>query len=95
VKTDERGFEDVIEAALLTGGYLKSFPTHFDRSLGIDTAELFAFIGATQITEWERLLGRYGNDPDAAQRGFAKRLAVDSTPGARWTCSVRGSWTSG
>jgi type I restriction enzyme R subunit len=45
--------------------------------LGLDTAELFAFIGATQITEWEKLLGRYGNDPDAAQRGFAKRLAAE------------------
>lgn len=45
--------------------------------LGLDTAELFAFIGATQITEWEKLLGRYGNDPDVAQRGFARRLAAE------------------
>ena len=50
---------------------------HFDPALGLDTAELFAFIGATQITKWEKLLGRYGNDPDAAQRGFAKRLAAE------------------
>ena len=77
MKVDERGFEDAIEAALVAGGYLKSLPSHFDPSLGLDTAELFAFIGATQTTEWERLLGRYGNDPDAAQRGFAKRLATE------------------
>ena len=76
MKVDERGFEESIEAALLSGGYLKSLPSHFDPALGLDTAELFAFIGATQITEWERLLGRYGNDPDSAQRGFAKRLAA-------------------
>jgi type I restriction enzyme R subunit len=77
VKVDERGFEDSIEAALVAGGYLKSVPSNFDAALGLDTAELFAFIGATQIKEWEALLGRYGNDPDAAQRGFAKRLAAE------------------
>ncbi len=77
MKINERGFEDAIEAALLSGGYLKSVPSHFDPLLGLDTAELFAFIGATQISEWEWLLGRYGNDPDAAQRGFAKRLAAE------------------
>jgi len=77
VKVDERGFEDAIEACLLAGGYLKSVPSHFDRVLGIDTAELFAFIGATQVRQWESLLGRYGNDPDVAQRGFAKRLASE------------------
>ena len=77
MKVDERGFEASIEAALLSGGYLKSEPSHFDPLLGLDTAELFAFIGATQTGEWEKLLGRYGNDPDAAQRGFAKRLAAE------------------
>jgi type I restriction enzyme R subunit len=77
VKVDERGFEESIEGALLSGGYLKSLPSHFDQLLGLDTAELFSFIGATQITEWERILGRYGNDPNAAQRGFAKRLAAE------------------
>ena len=75
---NERGFEDSIEASLLSdGGYIKSLPSNFDPVLGLDTAELFAFIGATQPTEWEQLLGRYGNDPDAAQRGFAKRLAKE------------------
>ena len=77
MKVDERGFEDAIEAVLLADGYLRSEPSNFDPVLGLDTAELFAFIGATQITEWEKLLGRYGNDPDAAQRGFAKRLAAE------------------
>jgi type I restriction enzyme R subunit len=78
VSTDERGFEDAIETALLAHGYLRSVPSNFDRVLGLDTAELFAFIGATQAREWEQLLSRgYGNDPDAAQRGFAKRLAAE------------------
>ena len=35
---------------------------------------MFAFIGTTQPKECA-LLGRYGNDADAAQRGFARRLA--------------------
>ncbi|MDA2989400.1 MAG: type I restriction endonuclease, partial [Actinomycetota bacterium] len=74
----EKGFEDAIEASLLAGGYLKSEPSHFDRVLGLDTAELFAFIGVTQAKAWEQLLARgYGNDADAAQRGFAKRLASE------------------
>lgn len=75
---NERGFEDSIEASLLSdGGYLKSQPSNFDPTLGLDTAELFAFIRATQPKEWEQLLGRYGNDPTSAQRGFAKRIAAE------------------
>jgi type I restriction enzyme R subunit len=75
---NERQFEDGIEHSLLTeGGYLRSSPSHFDAVLGLDTAELFAFIGATQAIEWESLLSRHGNDHDAAQRGFAKRLASE------------------
>jgi len=77
VSTDERGFEEAVELALLAGGYLKSFPVNFDPALGLDTSELFTFIGATQSREWESLLGRYGGDAEAAQRGFAKRLAAE------------------
>ena len=76
MSVDERLFEDAIEAHLLDhGGYLKSFASSFDPVLGLDTAELFSFVGATQIDTWNSLLGRYGNDADAAQNGFAKRLA--------------------
>jgi type I restriction enzyme R subunit len=75
---NERGFEDAIEASLLDdGGYLKSEPTNFDPTLGLDTAELFAFIGATQSHAWDSLLSRYGNDANSAQRGFVKRLASE------------------
>jgi type I restriction enzyme R subunit len=82
MRPDERRFEDAIEASLLDeGGYLKSVPSNFDPDLGLDTGELFAFIGATQMTEWERLLGLYGNDPDEVQRGFARRLASELDSG--------------
>ena len=75
---DEKGFEDAIEASLMAGGYLKSLSSNFDRVLGLDTAELFAFIGATQVKAWEQLLARgYGNDANAAQKGFSKRLAME------------------
>jgi type I restriction enzyme R subunit len=78
MSVDERLFEDAIEASLLVrGGYLQSLPFNFDPVLGLDTVELFTFIGATQIREWDSLLGRYGNDVGAAQRGFAKRLAAE------------------
>jgi type I restriction enzyme R subunit len=78
MSVNERLFEDAIEHSLLTdGGYLLSSPSNFDAVLGLDTAELFAFIGATQPTEWETLLGLYGNDADAAQLGFVKRLAKE------------------
>jgi len=78
MKVDERLFEDAIEQFLLEqGGYLRSFPSNFDPVLGLDPSELFAFISATQVKAWNSLLGRYGNNPDAAQRGFAKRLATE------------------
>ena len=75
---DERLFEEAIEASLLGPGcYLKSTPSNFDAVLGLDTAELFAFISATQPKDWESLLGRYGNDSDSARQGFAKRLGAE------------------
>ncbi len=61
MNVDERLFEDAIEASLLEqGGYERSVASHFDSLLGLDTAELFAFIGATQGKDWTSLLGRYG-----------------------------------
>jgi type I restriction enzyme, R subunit len=78
MKVDERLFEDAIEQFLLErGGYLQSSPSNFDSVMGFDTSELFTFIGATQVKAWSSLLGRYGNNPEAAQRGFAKRLATE------------------
>lgn len=78
MKINERLFEDSIEQFLLQyGGWLRSSPSNFDPVLGLDTSELFAFISATQVKAWNALLGRYGNNTDAAQRGFSKRLATE------------------
>ena len=74
----EKNFEAEIETFLLEEGrYAKSFPEHFDLATGLDTAELFAFIGATQVPAWEQIIKRYGGDPGTAQRGFAARVAKD------------------
>ncbi|HEX6757585.1 MAG TPA: type I restriction endonuclease, partial [Propionibacteriaceae bacterium] len=49
----------------------------FDPILGLDTGELFTFIGATQIDAWEQLIMRYGRDQPLAQRRFAERLSSE------------------
>ena len=72
----------VCEALVTKSGYVASKvgtaqgdPRDFDAPLGLDTAELFAFIGATQPKEWAKLIDLHGGDPDTAQREFVKRLA--------------------
>ncbi|HET6482613.1 MAG TPA: type I restriction endonuclease [Actinoplanes sp.] len=42
--------------------------------VGLDTGRLFEFIGNTQVAEWTDVVDFYGGDPNAAQRGFVKRL---------------------
>ncbi len=74
---DERRFEGAIEGALLASGFVKSAAASFDPVLGLDGDELFTFIGATQADAWAALLGRYGNDADAAQRAFKRRIASE------------------
>ncbi|MEV4712825.1 type I restriction endonuclease [Micromonospora sp. NPDC049374] len=71
----EQKFEVAIASALISSGWLRGTANHFDRQSGLDTAELFAFIGATQADEWAKLLAYQGNDPDLAQRQFAQYLA--------------------
>lgn len=80
---DEAAFESfVCDWLVAHGGYAEckfgnvgGGPADFDPLAGIDTAELFAFIGATQGDAWTTLLSRYGSDPGRAQRGFVQRLA--------------------
>ncbi|MEV5829161.1 DEAD/DEAH box helicase family protein [Spirillospora sp. NPDC052242] len=70
----ERAFGDAIVAAMVERGWREGDPRDYRTELGLDTGELYKFIGESQAESWERLLGLYGNDPDAAQLGFAKRL---------------------
>jgi type I restriction enzyme R subunit len=82
-KASEAVFEDAITEHLVShGGYLackrgvgQQGPADFDAAAGVDTAELFAFIGATQAKEWDGLIRHHGGDPGVAQRKFVARLA--------------------
>ena len=48
----------------------------FDPEVGVDTADLFGFIGATQGERWGRLVSvGYGGSVGGARLGFVKRLA--------------------
>ncbi len=77
--TSERAFEETIEQWLIErGGYTKSISSDFDRSLGLDTKQLFAFIQDTQPDQFNRLTQRaYGGDLARARDGFAQRLAKE------------------
>ena len=75
----EQAFETAIERSLLTiGGYATSSPANYDRVLGLDPVELFAYLEVTQAAAWNQLVERgYGGDKEAACSGFAKRLASE------------------
>jgi type I restriction enzyme R subunit len=76
-------FEDAITSRLVDhGGYTvckrgvgHAGPPDFDTVHGVDTAELFAFIGATQGESWSALVKHHGNDAGGAQLKFVQRLA--------------------
>ncbi len=80
----EAGFETAISESLITaGGYrgpakvgTQSGAPDLDLATGIDTAELFAFIGATQAEEWDKVR-RSHSTADEAQRAFVARLAKE------------------
>lgn len=76
----EIAFEDAIERAMLDSGWRRGQASNYRRELGLDTAALFEFIGATQTEQWNQLLEFEGGDPDVAQRKFAERLGreIDS-----------------
>ncbi|HVL02874.1 MAG TPA: RNA-binding domain-containing protein, partial [Acidimicrobiales bacterium] len=81
--------EEQFEAAICDwlsdhGGYVavkndkaQGEPRDFDAVRGLDTSELYSFLGATQIDAWNELIKRYGGDPNVAQARFADRLASE------------------
>ena len=86
MSVSEAAFEEDIASWLVEhGGYrwakvgnVGGGPRDFDAEAGIDTVDLFTFIGATQAKEWERLIdSAYGGDPNRAQTGFVQRLASE------------------
>ena len=61
---------------MLDGGWQKGAPGHYNQTLGIDTAELMAFFGATQAKAFDKLTGFYGG-VEKAQRKVAVRIAAE------------------
>lgn len=82
MKPDERGFEDVITGSLVeAGGYRvckwgnkPEWAGDFNPKLGLDTAELLAFIEETQPAAMKRLLEVH-NGADGVRQQFGDRLA--------------------
>ena len=78
----ERGFEDAITGSLVeVGGYRvckwgtkREWAGDFNPKLGLDTAELLAFIAETQPAAWKRLLEVHGG-PDGILQGA--RVGID------------------
>ncbi|MFC5941883.1 type I restriction endonuclease [Micromonospora harpali] len=70
----EQRFEEAIEGELLASGWRRG-ADNYSQQYGLDSAEMFAFIGATQPHQWAKLLAYHGNDPNVAQRQFAQYLA--------------------
>lgn len=70
----EKVFGDAIVAAMCAGGWIEREQADYRPELGLDTRQLFTFIGATQPDDWEELVTYYGGDRNEAQRGFAKWL---------------------
>ena len=79
----EAAFEAHIAGWLVNhGGYRrvkttsKGYESDFDGIAGVDTADLFEFINATQAERWDKLVeSGYGGDPVLARAKFVQRLA--------------------
>jgi len=71
-------FEGSIVDHLVEHGWVRGIASHYDRALGLDTAELVAFLGATQIEAWETLIERHGGQ-EKAQQKVERRIADEIT----------------
>jgi type I restriction enzyme, R subunit len=72
----EQAFEIRVEDEVLRRGWVRGQRT-YRAELGLDTGELFKFVGATQAKAWARLIQLHGGDPDTAQAQFANRVAAE------------------
>ena len=79
MKPNEAAFEEYVAGWLVEHGGCaelkgpgQSTPSAFDPVAGIDTEDMFAFIGATQAEAWERLKALPG-----AQTQFVTRVAAE------------------
>ncbi|WP_406354217.1 type I restriction endonuclease subunit R [Streptomyces sp. NBC_00658] len=76
---DENAFETEIVRSMVEHGWLQGSPADYNRELGLDTGQLFTFIGATQSDLWEEYTSQHSGDANLAQRKFAEVLAKQLT----------------
>ncbi|MGD9988620.1 type I restriction endonuclease subunit R [Pseudonocardia sp.] len=60
----------------MANNWVAGAASNFRRDLGLDTAVLFEFIGATQATKWAQLIRLHGG-ANEAQAKFGRRLAAE------------------
>lgn len=70
----EAALEEAIETQLMRAGWHRGDPTAYNRALGLDPTELFAFVTASQPEKWDKLVGLHGNEPVAREK-FSRRVA--------------------
>ena len=70
----EFAFEERVEYELLRRGWIRG-PRAYDAELGLATAELWEFVGKTQVKKFEKLIELHGGDQATAMRAFAIRVA--------------------
>ena len=74
-KSKEVHFEDEVVDVLTTeSGWIQGAAQNLDLATGINSADLVAFIGATQVEEWEKWAKPFA-DVDAAQVALRQRVA--------------------
>jgi type I restriction enzyme, R subunit len=73
----EQSFEDAIEVSLVAAGWHRGQLDGYNRELGLDTDQMFSFIGATQNDVWEQLRVHYGDDTGEAHLQFARHVAKE------------------
>jgi type I restriction enzyme, R subunit len=74
----ESAFEQMITDHLTANGWAAGASSDYDRALGLDTAELFTFIGATQSGAWDGLVALHGSQ-ERAQQKLGRRIADEVT----------------
>ena len=82
----EEAFEKEIVAHLTANGWCAGESADYDKSLGLDTKALWAFIAATQAETWAKVATSHGGDTPLARSKVAKRIADEIT--ARGTIDV-------
>ena len=73
----EQAFEDEIVSSMQGAGWKLGDQASFRQEYGLDSGQLFTFIGATQQPAFDTLVTYAGGDPDTAQQHFLRFLAKE------------------